>query len=92
MFEIINSIITNNLSDNPHFLYSLLQRQELFKKFRLEIQYSDLIENLDLIFTHFQSRIIKVDQGELTPDKVLLIIKETLSTWDPKKLTVIRLI
>lgn len=86
MFEIINSIIMNNLSDNPEFIYALLQRQELFKNFRLESQFSDLVENLDIMFTFFLSRFSMDD--ELTPDHVLQIITKSLLDWNPHKLVV----
>lgn len=76
----------NSLSDNPEFIYALLQRQELFKNFRLEGQFSDLVENLDIMFTFFQSRFSIHD--ELTPDHVLQIINKSLLDWNPHKLVV----
>ena len=73
--------------DNPEFIYALLQRQDLFKSFRLELPFSDLVQNLDIMFTYFQSRISISD--ELTPGDILDIISKSSIEWNPNKLMVI---
>ena len=51
--EVINLTLTMGLSSNEHLIYALLERQAIFAPLRSHTLFGDLIENIDLVLTHF---------------------------------------
>jgi hypothetical protein len=86
ILEVINSIMTHNLKHNPQLIYSLLYGQEMFIKFRLEPRFTDLIENIDIVLTHFHSKILANEETTVSADIVLQTIQETGNQWTTGKL------
>ena len=51
--EVVNLTLTAGPALNEHLIYALLERQELFTGLRGHEQFTDLIENIDLVLEHF---------------------------------------
>ena len=44
--EVLNSIITNSLKDNPNLTYALLQRTDLIEYFADYVRFKPFVENI----------------------------------------------
>jgi hypothetical protein len=49
LLEIINSSLTCSLNNNPHLIYALLHRKEMFTQFRFDSKFAKLIANIDMV-------------------------------------------
>lgn len=51
ILEIINAVVTHTLRHNPHMIYAMLHRKEMFEAFRVHPRFGDLIENIEGVGT-----------------------------------------
>lgn len=75
MLEIINSCLTNSLHHNPNLVYALLYKRDLFEQFRTHPSFQDIMQNIDLVISFFNSRLLQAG-AELSVERVLEIIKQ----------------
>ena len=49
VLEIINSCLCSTLAHNPHLVYTLLYKRELFTGFKTHPKFQDIIQNIDTV-------------------------------------------
>ena len=86
VLEIINAALSKNLADNPNLVYALLHQQDLFAQFRTYIKFQALIENLDTVTAHFQSRIHDEGLDGAGYVDILGLIEREGKVWESSKL------
>ncbi|KAI9209840.1 Dymeclin [Polychytrium aggregatum] len=88
LLEIINSVMTHTLKQNPHLVYSILHRREMFAKFRMHSRFVDLIENIDCVIGYFLNKVTESEIKMPSVDEVLEVIDIASKTWMPTKLRI----
>ncbi|XP_072173418.1 dymeclin-like [Diadema setosum] len=88
VLEIINSCLTNMLPHNPHLVYTLLYKQELFASFKAHPKFQDIIQNIDTVLTYFSVRLEESQDEQYSPSvhQVLDIIKQGMLQWPRDRL------
>ncbi|KAI5064179.1 hypothetical protein GOP47_0020849 [Adiantum capillus-veneris] len=82
VFEIFNAILTYALPHNPEVVYALLHRQELFKPFQDHPLFTDLVENIISVLSHFNTHLdAQKDKGEWSVETVLQAIVAITRSW-----------
>ncbi|KAA6428940.1 MAG: hypothetical protein FRX49_01050 [Trebouxia sp. A1-2] len=90
ILEIINTIITTGLRQNPEMVYALLHRQDVFEPFRMHARFADILDNVQVVIDSFNQKVDSAQHregwsGSVTD--VLGIIKENLSSWQSDRLS-----
>lgn len=49
LMEILNSTLTHNLRNNPHLIYTMLYKRDLFDTFQNHPMFQDLIWNIGAV-------------------------------------------
>ncbi|KAJ8035588.1 Dymeclin [Holothuria leucospilota] len=86
VLEIINSCLSNTLAHNPHFVYTLLYKQELFVGFKTHPKFQDIIQNIDTVLTYFSNRFDQYEGNNMTDNQVLDLIKQSILQWPRDRL------
>lgn len=88
VLEIINSCLINMLPHNPHLVYTLLYKQDLFTSFKSHPKFQDIIQNIDTVLTYFSVRLEESQEEHHTPSvhQVLDIIKQGMLQWPRDRL------
>lgn len=89
VLEIFNSCLTNQLSNNPNLVYTLLYKKEIFEPFKNSNAFQDVVENISIVIDYF-SQILqsKAQSNEVDATQVLSIIQQGTREWPKDKLTV----
>ncbi|VDM49515.1 unnamed protein product [Toxocara canis] len=85
LLEICNSCLTSNLRNNPHFIYTILYKRQLFDGFQNHPMFQDLIWNISLVINHFASRIKAIEKGA-SVSTVLETIEKGALQWPSDRL------
>lgn len=90
VLEIFNSCLTNQLTNNPNLVYTLLYKKEIFEPFKNNGAFQDIIQNIDIVIEYFSGILqSKAHQNEVDATQVLSIIQQGTKQWPKDKLTVI---
>ncbi|KAJ3275522.1 hypothetical protein HDV01_000349 [Terramyces sp. JEL0728] len=84
--EFFNSVISHNLGHNPHLVYTLLQRQEIFLQLEKYDRFSVLVGNIDNTINHFNEKIEQTELETRTVDTIMAVIEKASQTWSGAKL------
>mmetsp|Transcript_59853 Transcript_59853/g.141599 ORF Transcript_59853/g.141599 Transcript_59853/m.141599 type:complete len:611 (-) Transcript_59853:827-2659(-) len=57
VLEVINACLTYSLPRNPHIVYAILHKRELFGQLRHHQRFTDLIGNIDTTIIHFAAQL-----------------------------------
>lgn len=90
VLEIINSILTSALPQNPELVYTLLHRQEVFAPFVHHPRYAELMDNIRRVTDHFNRKVeesvaASVDR-QLGVERLLEVVKVHSRGWRRDKL------
>ncbi|XP_072032862.1 dymeclin-like [Amphiura filiformis] len=88
VLEIINSCLCSTLAHNPHLVYTLLYKRELFTGFKTHPKFQDIIQNIDTVLTYFSAKLDQ-EQSEgtqLSVQEVLEVIKQGMLQWPRDRL------
>uniref|UniRef100_A0A915PNK8 Dymeclin n=1 Tax=Setaria digitata TaxID=48799 RepID=A0A915PNK8_9BILA len=85
LLEICNSCLTSNLRSNPHFIYTILYKRDLFDAFQNHPMFQDLIWNICAVINHFASRVQLLERGSSVSD-VLAAIEKGALHWPTDRL------
>ncbi|CAG9540808.1 unnamed protein product [Cercopithifilaria johnstoni] len=85
LLEICNSCLTSNLRANPHFIYTILYKRDLFDAFQNHPMFQDLIWNICAVINHFASRVQLLERGSSVSD-VLATIEKGALHWPTDRL------
>uniref|UniRef100_A0A8R1XKX3 Dymeclin n=1 Tax=Onchocerca volvulus TaxID=6282 RepID=A0A8R1XKX3_ONCVO len=85
LLEICNSCLTSNLRSNPHFIYTILYKRDLFDAFQNHPMFQDLIWNICAVINHFASRVQLLEKGSSVSD-VLATIEKGALHWPTDRL------
>lgn len=88
LLEIINSTLTHRLKHNSQLVYALLQKREIFTPFQKQPRLSDLVQNLEQVIVHFNTRVAEANLKAPSSNEVLRLIEQASRTWSNKKLIV----
>jgi hypothetical protein len=88
LLEIINSTLTYRLKHNSQLVYALLQKREIFTPFQSHPRFSDLVQNLEQVIHHFNTRVSEANLKAPSSNEVLRLIEQASRTWSNQKLTV----
>ena len=88
VLEIINSTLTHCLQHNPHLIYTLLHKRDLFVPFRTNPRFQDLIVNIETVIAYFAGRLdtAAAEHGALSSDVVLDTIRGAAKQWSSNRL------
>ncbi|CAG8462321.1 5148_t:CDS:10 [Paraglomus occultum] len=86
ILEIINSILTRRLAQNPQLIYSLLHKKDTFLRFQKYKRFSELIDNVDNVISYFHIRIAEANLRAPSTEEVTEIIQTATRTWPPGRL------
>lgn len=90
VLEIINTIITTGLRQNPEMVYALLHQQDVFEPFRMHARFADILDNIQIVIDSFNQKVDSAQHregwsGSVTD--VLGVIKENLGSWQADRLS-----
>ncbi|EFO26888.1 hypothetical protein LOAG_01596 [Loa loa] len=85
LLEICNSCLTSNLRSNPHFIYTILYKRDVFDAFQNHPMFQDLIWNICTVISHFASRVQLLERGS-SVSAVLATIKKGALHWPTDRL------
>uniref|UniRef100_A0A0R3RYY1 Dymeclin n=1 Tax=Elaeophora elaphi TaxID=1147741 RepID=A0A0R3RYY1_9BILA len=85
LLEICNSCLTSNLRSNPHFIYTILYKRDLFDAFQNHPMFQDLIWNICAVINHFASRVQLLERGS-SVSAVLSTIEKGALHWPTDRL------
>lgn len=88
LLEIINSTLTHRLKHNSQLVYALLQKREIFSPFQKHPRLSDLVQNLEQVIVHFNTRVSEANLKAPSSNEVLRLIEQASRTWSNQKLIV----
>ena len=86
VLEVLNAILSKNLAGNADLVYALLHEQDFFSHFRTYVKFSALIENMDTVTTHFQSRIQEAGLEGTGYAEIRQLIQRESQTWPVSKM------
>ncbi|CAO3654552.1 unnamed protein product [Mucor fragilis] len=86
LLEIINSTLTHRLKHNSQLVYALLQKREIFSPFQEHPRLSDLVQNLEQVIVHFNTRVSEANLKAPSSNEVLRLIEQASRTWSNQKL------
>uniref|UniRef100_A0A0N4ZBI6 Dymeclin n=1 Tax=Parastrongyloides trichosuri TaxID=131310 RepID=A0A0N4ZBI6_PARTI len=84
ILEMINSCLCNNLRSNPHLIYYMLYRREIFDQFRDHPMFQDLSDNVFSVINHFSLKLGNINDKSV--DDILKSIEEHSLTWPTDRL------
>ncbi|PRP74386.1 hypothetical protein PROFUN_10284 [Planoprotostelium fungivorum] len=88
MLQILNNIITHNLTRNPNMMYAILYQKELFCSSPLEPRYKEYLDNIQTAIRHFEKSLTSQQEDlELSSEDILVIIKRQSLSWTGQGLT-----
>ncbi|VDM96485.1 unnamed protein product [Thelazia callipaeda] len=85
LLEICNSCLTSNLRSNPHFIYTILYKRDLFDAFQNHPMFQDLICNICAVINYFASRVSLLEKGS-SVSAVLDTIEKGALQWPTDRL------
>eukprot|EP00118_Oscarella_pearsei_P011573 m.78443 g.78443 ORF g.78443 m.78443 type:complete len:140 (+) comp36100_c0_seq25:1743-2162(+) len=88
VLEIINSCLTHSLHHNPNLVYALLYRQELFKPFRTHPTFQDIVQNIETVVAHFNTKLETAEGGQTSVDIVQSVIQQASLSYPRERLRV----
>lgn len=90
ILEVLNAIVTNNLTSNSTLVYCMLHKKECIDAIHADPQFHDISENVVIVVDYF-CRILEGDvsssahtqspHGALTTEKIQQIIENGMKTW-----------
>ncbi len=89
VLKILNSVLTHNLTHNPHLIYALLYQQGLFEPFKAHKRYGNLVSNIEKVIVFFNIALTKVATPEWSAEQVLEVIKINAISWKGDAMTVL---
>uniref|UniRef100_A0A0N5C976 Dymeclin n=1 Tax=Strongyloides papillosus TaxID=174720 RepID=A0A0N5C976_STREA len=84
ILEMINSCLCNNLRNNPHLIYYMLYRREVFDSFRDHPMFQDLSDNIFSVINHFSLKLGNINDKSV--EDILSEIEEHSLTWPTDRL------
>eukprot|EP00878_Enallax_costatus_P036636 GHUV01041162.1.p1 GENE.GHUV01041162.1~~GHUV01041162.1.p1 ORF type:complete len:331 (+),score=99.01 GHUV01041162.1:819-1811(+) len=90
LLEVINCILSLNLTRNPELVYALLHKQEAFGQLRGQQGLAEPAENLQVVIDYFNSRLDSLNSqpgaapeghSEWSVDRVLEMVQTFTQTW-----------
>lgn len=84
ILEMINSCLCNNLRSNPHLIYYMLYRREIFDSFRDHPMFQDLSDNVFAVINHFSLKLGNINDKSV--EDILSGIEEHSLTWPTDRL------
>ncbi|XP_022911837.2 dymeclin [Onthophagus taurus] len=88
VLEIFNSCLTNQLSNNPNLVYTLLYKKDIFEPFKKNPAFQDIVQNIETVIEYFSKLLqTKAQQNEVDAGQVLLTIQQGTKQWPKEKLT-----
>lgn len=89
VLEIFNSALTHQLHNNPNLVYTLLYKKDVFKQFKTNPAFSDIVHNIEIIIEYFSDLLSsKMQHQEVDAHIVLNVICQGARHWPKDKLTV----
>lgn len=88
ILEILNSILTHSLSQNPQLVYALLHRKELFVPFRGDDRFRELVGNVEMVTEYFQTKLLEANTKSPSAAEISGLIERVSKTWPKNKLQV----
>lgn len=90
VLEILNSCLSQQLTNCPNLVYTLLYKKQVFEHFRTHTAFQDIIQNIDMVVGFFSTRLQRVQdqRGELGVNEVLDVISKSNSQWSSDRLRV----
>lgn len=88
LLEIINSTLTHRLKHNSQLVYALLQKREIFAPFQRHPRLEELVQNLEQVIVHFNTRVSEANLKAPSSNEVLRLIEQASRTWSNQKLIV----
>nr|CTP81274.1 Bm2811 [Brugia malayi] len=85
LLEICNSCLSSNLRSNPHFIYTILYKRDLFDAFQNHPMFQDLIWNICAVINHFASRVQLLERGS-SVSAILATIQKGVLHWPTDRL------
>jgi dymeclin len=85
LLELINTIITHSLKDNPQLTYTLLPRRHLFSLYKDYVRFQPLVDNIDAAIEFFGN---KIGENDVTVDSILKVIDEAGYSWGSSRIKV----
>ncbi|KAL7330192.1 hypothetical protein PS15p_205168 [Mucor circinelloides] len=86
LLEIINSTLTHRLKHNSQLVYALLQKRDIFSPFQKHLRLSDLVQNLEQVIVHFNTRVAEANLKAPSSNEVLRLIEQASRTWSNQAL------
>lgn len=86
ILEILNSILTHSLSQNPQLVYALLHRKELFVPFRGDDRFRELVGNVEMVTEYFQTKLLESNAKSPSAAEISGLIERVSKTWPKNKL------
>ncbi|KAL1497518.1 hypothetical protein ABEB36_008463 [Hypothenemus hampei] len=88
ILEIINSVLTSQLTHNPNLIYTLLYNRHVFEAFKDTVVFQDIIHNIEIVVKYFSDVLTSKNQlQELDAYQVLQVIQQGGKYWPKDKLT-----
>ncbi|UYV69166.1 DYM [Cordylochernes scorpioides] len=87
VLEILNSVLSSRLVENPDLVYTLLYKKQAFELVRDHPACSDLLANLNTVLAHFSEKLEQVEKP-LSVAEVSAIIQQTALHWPQDKLKI----
>lgn len=89
ILEIFNSALSNQLTNNPNLVYTLLYNRELFDPLKNNRAFEDVLRNIVIIIDYFSEQLSeKSHEHEVDFCEVLQVIQQGSKHWPKDKLTV----
>ena len=90
ILEVLNAIVTNNLTSNSTLVYCMLHKKECIDAIHADPQFHDISKNIVIVIDYF-CRILEGDVGSsakkqstsggLTTEKIQQVIENGMKTW-----------
>ncbi|KAI8967406.1 Dyggve-Melchior-Clausen syndrome protein-domain-containing protein [Mycotypha africana] len=86
LMEMMNSTLTYRLKQNSQLVYALLQKREIFNPFQSNPRFIQLVQNVEEVITHFNTRLAEANLKAPSSNEVLRLIEQATRTWSNHKL------
>ncbi|CAG7726196.1 unnamed protein product [Allacma fusca] len=82
VLEILNSVLTHQLQQNRHLIYTLLYKKTVFDSFRNYDATQDLVANIDIVINYFSKRLTS-EHHDLSSSEVMERVEDGVLHWSP---------
>jgi dymeclin len=91
ILELLNSVVVNNLTNNPTLVYCMLHKKECLERIWSNPQYSDMAYNISIVTKFFGDRIekeISANRHGLTAERIQDRIVFAMRQWNTDTLQI----